>query len=87
MSLDQGVELTCKELVELVTDFLEGKLASAERIRFELHIAACDGCRVYLRQMRDTLRAVGRLSEEALTPGARQRLLAAFRRWRHRPGL
>jgi len=75
-------ELTCQELVELVTDYLELRLPEAERSRFEVHLGVCDGCRTHLEQMRQTLRVAGKLREEALAPGARDALLAAFRGWK-----
>ena len=72
-------EITCRELVRIVTEYLEGALALDERTRFEQHLVYCKGCSVYLRQMRDTLRATGRLSEESVSPSARDELLRAFR--------
>jgi hypothetical protein len=72
-------EITCRELVRIVTDYLEGALTLEERTRFEQHLIYCKGCSVYLRQMRDTLRATGRLSEESLPEAARDELLRAFR--------
>jgi anti-sigma factor RsiW len=75
-------DLPCQELVELVTDYLEGRLPEPERLRFEAHLGLCSGCRTYLEQMRQTVRALGRLVEEAMEPEAKQRLLAAFRDWR-----
>ncbi len=74
-------EMTCRELVELVTDYLEGRLTRADRFQFERHIAACDGCSRYLAQMRATIRLVGRLREEDVPPPAREALLTAFRDW------
>ncbi len=76
------VDLPCRELVELVTDYLEGKLPSDIRGRFELHLGSCDGCSTYVRQMRLVLAATGRLSEDALSPAARDALLRAFRGWK-----
>jgi anti-sigma factor RsiW len=75
-------ELTCKELVELVTEYIEGTLPPAEHTRFEEHLATCRGCRNYLAQMRQTIRLVGRLTEEEITPKARKKLLDAFRDWK-----
>jgi hypothetical protein len=75
-------ELTCKELVELVTDYLEDRLSVDENRRFELHVCTCTGCRVYLAQMRGVIRATGRLTERDLDPAARDELLHAFREWR-----
>lgn len=77
-------DLACQELVELVTDYLEGRLAEAERRRFDAHLVGCEGCRRYLEQMRLTIRALGRLPEESVTTEARERLLAAFRNWKQR---
>jgi anti-sigma factor RsiW len=73
--------LSCQELVELVTDYLEGALPADERSRFEEHIASCNGCRVYLEQMRMTIRLVGSLTVEALPAGPQAELLEAFRGW------
>lgn len=72
-------ELTCQELVELITGYLENALTAEERQRLEHHLTYCHGCRVYLEQMRATLRLVGRLSVENLPDEMRQGLLAAFR--------
>ena len=77
-----GSGIPCREMVELVTDYLEGALSWRERRRFERHIAGCDGCRAYLAQMRRTLRVLGRLDEETISPEARDALLHAFRDWR-----
>jgi anti-sigma factor RsiW len=74
--------MTCKELVELVTDYLEGRLPDATREQLEAHLAACDGCTAYIDQMRVTLRALGRIPEETLPVQARQELIAAFRELR-----
>ena len=76
-----GSGIPCREMVELVTDYLEGALSWRERRRFERHIAGCDGCRAYLEQMRQTLRVLGRLDEETISPEARDALLHAFRDW------
>jgi anti-sigma factor RsiW len=84
------VALTCQELVELVTDYLEDSLPAGERARFEQHLARCQGCRNYLRQMKTTIAIAGRLTAESLPPGAREEMLAIFRRWKSaaaaRPG-
>ena len=77
-------ELPCSELVELVTEYLEDRLSVTDRARFESHLAACDACRLYLEQFRQTIRALGRLPEESLSPDARAALLAAFRAWSRR---
>jgi anti-sigma factor RsiW len=75
-------ELSCAELVELVTDYLEGRLAPEERQRFDDHVAVCEGCAAYLEQMRATIATAGRLRETDLPPELEERLLGAFRGWR-----
>ena len=74
--------LTCRELVELVTDYLEGTLSRRDRARFDRHIAGCDGCTAYLAQFRETIRLTGELREEQLDPVARDALLREFRDWK-----
>ena len=75
-------EITCHELVELVTEYLEEAMAPAERARLELHLARCRPCRHYLDQMRKTIDAVGEIPEESVTPEAREDLLEVFRAWK-----
>jgi predicted anti-sigma-YlaC factor YlaD len=75
-------ELGCRELVELVTEYLEGALAPTKRARLEEHLAGCVGCRDHLDQMRRTISAVGHLPEEEVSPTAQQELLAVFRAWK-----
>jgi anti-sigma factor RsiW len=65
-------DLSCKELVELVTSYLEDRLPPAERTRFEMHLSYCAPCRVYLDQMRQTIQAAERLSERTLPPARRR---------------
>jgi anti-sigma factor RsiW len=76
--------LSCQELVELVTAYLEGALAPEDRARFEQHIAGCDGCSAYIEQMRATIRLAGRLTPDAIPAGAEQQLLETFRSWKLR---
>jgi anti-sigma factor RsiW len=74
-------DLACREVVELVTDYLEGALRDRDRERFERHLGGCDGCAAYLEQMRVTLRVAGRIGPEAIDPAFRERLMVAFRGW------
>jgi anti-sigma factor RsiW len=76
-----GGTMACRELVELVTDYLEGRLSAADRERFDAHIAGCDACTAYLEQMRQTLAALGRIPEESISDAVREDLLHAFRDW------
>jgi anti-sigma factor RsiW len=80
MSVDTE-SLSCQELVELVTDYLEGALDPVTRARFDGHIAKCDGCTAYLAQLRETIRITGTLTPADLTPDAERTLLRAFRDW------
>ena len=72
-------ELACDEVVELVTDYLEGALSPGETALFEEHVSDCEGCERYLEQMRTTIATVGRIGEADVPPAMRERLLAAFR--------
>ena len=74
-------QISCRELVELVTDYLDGALSRRDRKRFEAHISACGHCATYVEQMRVTIATLGRLSEESIPQPARDELLAAFRDW------
>ncbi|MDP9440580.1 MAG: zf-HC2 domain-containing protein [Actinomycetota bacterium] len=84
MSLVSLDDLPCNELVELVTDYLEGALPPQLVDRFERHLFPCPFCAEYLQQMRRTIGLTGRLREDDLDPAGRDQLLQAFRRW-HRP--
>jgi len=71
--------LTCQELVELVTDYLEGKLSWRDRRRVAKHLAACHACTRYVAQMRETLGLLGTVPVDTLSPEAQSTLLDAFR--------
>ena len=73
--------MTCKELVELVTEYLEGALAKDVRMKMEEHLSRCDGCTNYLEQMRQTIRLTGRVWEHSLTSQQRDDLFRLFRDW------
>ena len=79
MRLDR--ELACRDIVELVTAYLEHALPPGDRERFEEHLVFCDGCGSYLEQMRGTIEAAGHVQLE-LPPELEERLLEAFRGWR-----
>jgi hypothetical protein len=74
--------MTCQELVELVTDYLEDRMPLPERRRFEEHVAVCGPCRVYLEQIRETVRLTGALREDTIPPEAKDALLDTFRDWK-----
>ena len=76
--------LRCRELVELVTAYLEGALSAADRMRFEYHLSRCDGCTTYVEQMRTTIRLTGRLTVDDVDAEAEAALVEAFRDWAKR---
>jgi anti-sigma factor RsiW len=71
--------ISCQQVVELVTEYLEGALSPEDAVRFEHHLTICDGCAFYVDQIRMTIAAVGRAGEDDVPPGIRDELLAAFR--------
>lgn len=77
-------QMTCRELVEVVSDYLEGRLPADDTRRLEEHLGECPYCKEYIEQMRQTISALGELSEDSITPAARGELLDAFRGWRER---
>jgi anti-sigma factor RsiW len=74
--------MACQELVEVITDYLEGTLPAHDRRRFEAHLGLCPPCVVYLDQMRSAIEVAGRVPLGELSAPLRQGLLAAFRDWR-----
>lgn len=76
------IDMTCQQLVELVTDYLEDALQAEQRERFEAHLSVCPGCAEYVQQIRLTIAATGAVNENSLEPQARDALLSAFRNWR-----
>jgi anti-sigma factor RsiW len=72
---------TCHEVIEIITDYLEGALRTDDRRRVEEHLALCEGCTAYLEQMRETIRLTGMLTEEQIPEGQKRELLEAFRSW------
>lgn len=74
--------MMCQELVEVITDYLEGALSPADRARFEAHLEVCPHCSRYLEQFRTTIRESGRLRTDDLSEDLAGHLLEAFRGWR-----
>jgi predicted anti-sigma-YlaC factor YlaD len=75
-------QMTCKELVELVTAYLDGALDANTHALFNAHLVYCDGCRNYLEQFRVTVRTIGKIRDDELDPTFRSRLLDAFKDFR-----
>lgn len=74
--------LTCKELTELVTDYLEGRMPFRKRLAFFLHISMCKNCREYLRQTKLTIATLGKMPSDPIPPETRDALLDRFRNWK-----
>lgn len=74
--------LTCKQITELVTDYAEGQLRLTDQVRFWLHLGMCSHCRSYVRQLRATARALGKLPEPEIPPELQAELLRRFESWK-----
>lgn len=79
--------MTCREVVELMTDYLEDALPAADRARFEQHLAGCQGCTGYLAELRQARRVLGSLQEVAVPDPLAEQLLVAFRDWKSNSGV
>jgi anti-sigma factor RsiW len=75
-------EMACIEVVEVVTDYLEGTLPARRRRLLEEHLKGCDGCDAYLEQMRRTIETTGRLRAEDIPPELEERLLGVYEAWK-----
>lgn len=82
--MSDSLDITCKEVVEIVTDYLEGSLKAEDRRRFEDHLQDCSGCCTYLEQMRQTIRALSRLPAQSISLEAQRALRHAFQDWKKR---
>jgi anti-sigma factor RsiW len=74
--------LTCHEVIELLSNYIDGALSPDERRRVDEHLALCDGCATYLEQMRETIRITGMVTEQQVSEPDKNALLDAFRDWR-----
>jgi predicted anti-sigma-YlaC factor YlaD len=84
MTAPEATDLTCREVVEIVTDYLEGALPPRDRLDFERHLVWCSWCRDYLDQMRATIELTGKADEQEPSSPLREQLLEAFRDWKRR---
>jgi len=76
--------LSCREVTELVTDYAEGRLSLGDRFRFQLHLGLCRHCRTYVRQLKATASALGRLPPPELPPGLEEELVRRFEGWKRK---
>ena len=74
--------LVCKEVVELVSDYLEGVLLPEKRAALEEHLAGCPGCTNYVEQVRLTIGMLRTLAQEHVFPETKEELLQVFRQWK-----
>ena len=74
--------LTCQEVTEVVTDYLEGRQSLMQRLRFQVHLGMCRHCRAYLQQMKTTVDTIGRLPNESIPPEMSKEVLDRFRAWK-----
>lgn len=74
--------MDCDELVEVITEYLEGTLPQSDRVRFEKHLAVCPGCQEYMAQMRLTIKSLGSIEAQGIPGDAKGALLEAFRDWK-----
>ena len=82
IALRRQKKLTCREMVELVTEYLDGTLSRRDRARFDAHLSACTNCTHYVEQFRETVRLTGMLREDDVSPEAAAALLAQFSEWK-----
>jgi anti-sigma factor (TIGR02949 family) len=75
-------EFRCQEMIEVITNYLDGAMPPDERQRFERHLSYCAGCSTYVDQMRETIRQTGTVPRESLPPALRERIVAQFRTWK-----
>ena len=75
-------DITCRQAVALMTDYLDGVLGPDDRAQIEAHLAECEGCAEHLRQIRITVVVTGPIGEDDLDPAAREDLMEIYRRWR-----
>jgi anti-sigma factor RsiW len=76
-----GHDITCRQAVGLVTDYLEGALPAQDRARFEAHLAECPHCTEHVKQIQLSVAATGHVGIEELDPLAREDLMTLYRRW------
>ena len=74
--------LTCREVVELVTDYLEASLSPEKQGQLEEHVAHCPGCTAYIMQVQQTIGMLHTLSDEPVFPETKEELLQVFRKWK-----
>jgi anti-sigma factor RsiW len=77
--------MNCRQIVELMTDYLEDALSETDRQRFEAHLTRCDGCTEYLEQLRTTMKLAAVSADQSIPAQLEAELLRAFRDWKRQP--
>lgn len=85
MSEPADDDLSCRELVEVITDYFDGAMSEDQRARLERHLGECSGCQAVVSQFRTTIEVTGRLTEDQVSEEQREAMRDVFRRWREAP--
>jgi anti-sigma factor RsiW len=81
MSELRAPRMSCREVVGLLTEYLEATLPVQTRARVDAHLKTCPDCTVYLAQLRTTIGVLGRLGEDDVPAPVLDELMQAFRGW------
>ena len=73
--------LSCQQITEIVTDYLDGRMSLADRMRFQVHLGMCSHCRAYLRQMKATIGSLGHVPDEPMPTDVRDEMRKRFATW------
>jgi anti-sigma factor RsiW len=79
-------DVTCREVVELLSDYLDDAIPAPDRARLDAHLAGCDGCSAALEQLREAIRVTGTLTEEQVARAQLEPVRSVFRAWRNEVG-
>ena len=71
--------LSCREINDLITDYLEGRMGLWDRMQFRLHIAMCGSCKLHVEKMRQMIGAMGQIPPKMDVP---VELMEQFRNWK-----
>ena len=77
-------KLSCREVVELVTDYLEASLPPEKQAQFVDHVSNCPGCTAYVEQVQQTIGMLHTLAAEPAFPETKEELLALFQEWKRK---
>ena len=75
-------DVTCREVAELLSDYLDDAIPAPDRARLDAHLAECNGCAAALEQLRETIRVSGTLTEAQVAQERLEPVRSVFRTWR-----